>query len=501
MAYSIIYKYQNNSEAYEDTEVFNVNFSDKSLTGSTYYKKKPQKVSFESFSNSFYGLLISDTGAYKNISNYTIEVYYDSAIKFSGVIDLALLNYDAKNHIYSITAYDNMYLLKQFTDIDLELNDDEGVAPLIALYNYITEINKRIPWDISMDFDGYTFRQHAIETSFINKFDSEDFFTRLKDSKPAPGSLYLHDVDSPSYVSRGSTHWVSLPEYSMQPQLLIIGILRSAVILAEAQGDYDQYDTISQYNVKAEIWQYYNVCGWQEREDLRQDWEYQEDFGYHTNSPQERAILKYNAILGSYNATSNAYPIISNGDIFVWWMLPETHDDVIIGNIGGEVKISNNLKARKLIPDYTISDDSTAKKYNGLNFLNAALLYYDASLFCDTSGKIILANKYPDIGIPKVLSREDIIEHRVSKVLTYDVELNELDALKGNQTANKCLHRVANLETQATIYQLDLILFDDNNNLGINSTITDPITANDYVIISIKPDEITKESIIKAWRV
>ena len=501
MAYTATYKYQNDSEAYEDTEIFNVNFSEKSLVGSTYYKKKPQRVTFESFDDSFYtDTLILDSGAYKNISNYTIEIYYDSVLKFSGVIDLSLLTYDVKRKTYSVTAYDNMYLLKQFPDMQLELNDDEGVAPLTFLYNFITEVNKNIPWSISVGSGNYTFRNEPIAESFVNKFDPEDFFLRCKEGIPSPGSLYLHDTNSAPSIAQGNLYWVGSPEYNMQPQLLIIGRMQSLVVLAESEGSYDQYDQRVQYNVRAEIWQYYNMCGWQEREDLREEWTFQPDFGYHLTSAQERAMLKYDAILGNYNASQLNYNTSHGGDYYTWTIIPEDYNLCARGEIGGEIKLSTNLKTSKLVPDYTVTDDSTKKKYNALNFLNASLLYYDASLFCNESGQIILANKYPDIGSPTVLSREDIIEHRVSKVLTYDVELVELDALKGDQTTNKELHKKVNLETQASIYQLDLILFGDND-LTINTTITDPITTHNYIIISIRPNEKEKLTTIKAWRV
>jgi len=501
MGYEVKFLYQNDTESFSDTNVFDVKFSPNSLTGSTYFRQIPQRVTFSAFGEDFYSNLIDDVGIYKNISNYTIQILYDDVQVFTGVIDLALVNYNAKSNIYSITSYDNLYLLKIYSNIELELTNDEGLGAYETLSQYTSEISAELGWSINSvtDFD---FRNESIGTQLINTFDPQVFINSLKDDVPSFSHLPLDNNENAPWheLYKGRIRFLTSPEYALQPQLLIIGLMRSFAGLSEDYGNLNEGQLVYQYNVRAEIWQYYNGCGWQEREDLREVWEYpyNDSLGMFSQ-PQQVSLLKYNSIIDNYDANSVAY-IASSGDgNLQWWLVPDYSIYPYTYSIGGEINLSTNLRVPSLIPDYTVEEDSTEKIYNAFNFMNASLLYFDASLFCDQNGVIRLINKYPDIGSPITIAREDIIDYNISRIMKYDSELNELNALKGNQEANRRIHKEVNLETQSSIQQLDIVI-EDSYTLDINSTIADPISGNDFVIINIDRDRKTLNYIIKAWR-
>ena len=492
---------------YSTTEAV-VSFGKNQLTGTTYYSTTPRRVNLSLFETDFlkYRLLI-DVGIGRGISKFTVKISNETERIFTGYIDLGSIGYDAKTMIYTLTSYDAIWVLNKFTDLRAGMTNTDGIAPDVIMASFFESINRELINPITFGYDNQASfdisNKYLGEWFNLNTFNPDEFLERLLDDAPNVGTDYVQGVDQ-RIPTNGkirfceTTAEVEGVDNPKQPLLMILGRMKQLIVSTDS-GIGEVY----QYAVRAEFYQYYNVSGWKERKDLQQTHKY--EFVVATGSietAQAASLNKYDSIIYQYSANSYAYYNAIGSHEYTWEVTDPQEPDFSLEptgiKLGGVVSIFSRTKDPTLTFDYTVEEE--IKYYNPKTAMQAMLLYYDYSLYCDENGDIILVNKVNTDATPISIIRADYEEYKVFRYKELSNSLSGINPLYGEQAGTILLHQNLNTESIDSISGITAIITNTGYDLDIGKVISDPISNQDFAIYEFIYDELNERFIIKAWR-
>lgn len=496
----------NNVVEKQYTELWDVNLSSHKLSGTSLFINQPQRLKVSMFSDDwFYPLLLySNQIENLNVSSYLLKLYKDYSLIFSGFIDISQIKYDRKTDIINFTAYDYIYIYKLFQKLEGESETNFEISTPGEIIDFITDYNSKIRSEMGItSLAAYTqqsYQSLVIDTTRLNHYSGVDFWKEMKELKPSLESCHSSAAGSPSTLLSGNVSFIDSPYLDdvRQAQIIIWGRAKTAGH-NEVTGNLELG-----YFVLMKIYQYYNYCCWEEREDLRFEETYPIVAGNSSQLASYNDVTNKLSDYGLNQDSSFSYYVDNNG--VTHWSITDRESFCGTANephIGCAVDITGNVRNDLL----SIDSEKTGVgeyTYNYFKTLKALLAYYSYTIYASSGGTINLDNKgHINYGNYDTIEVADIISYQISNLnLMEKINLSELDYLKGN---SERLIEILGEEVRKeyiNMIEISIVINDiDKYSLVLNQYIYNSDNSNYYKITEIRKDYEKDEYIIKGLEV
>jgi len=465
------------------SDFWNFKCSGKRMTGTSDFTLVPQRISLTTpYDSTIAPILLIGNEYSRNISKYVIH-YYDNNSKIGEFyVDTSQTTYDKRNGLVDISAYDTMWLLKQFSDLtysDSLIQPGKELATFLS--EYIDEIESEMNNDITINPIIDAEKNARITGNYINLF-----YANLEENMQNEG------IETSGAGISLTKNYAVIPDTNPLDWI-------SFLAWGEATETYNNDDVsidfyIIHYRVYANMqWEKIKSDKYHLDRTQVDSGDYESFFnmidnaiyygytGQYTGIDRDTLIYNWSDSKRAYAYDTNTNYLAYSGEIYP--------DRFIV------------IDYRDEFPYY--SARNSGNKY--FDVIKAGLILYNYYLYADSGGNIHIQNKnVSNIGgaIPSAItiSEDDIFNFKSYKITKEEVPLTKLniltgetDILKEEVASDYALYFSDKEGVSCQIYGIETY------DLDILSVIS--LYSVSYRIISIKKDYDQNEYDIKVIRI
>ncbi len=443
------------------------------------YTREPKRLVFECFPTTWIqdNILSGSNEHERYVSHFEVRVYRDSSLFFTGIIDTSQLSFDISSGILKITCYDKIKLLSLYSDLTHYYSLTAGYLPIWILAYFLQDIEQTIPISIpySNQFTVPTLNLTSGNALTIAHVDFDDL---IEFPNPTGGWTYSH------HSSGWPGPYAGFIVDTAGNKISYVFAYKKVIQATYPSPAATRY----QGRFRARIYKFYNnVCPVLIEYDERTDWvedlpsldnAYNEFMSFFTEHGINQTTLFTN--LTSTGSLGSAY--YGSSQYYNHWV---------------EANFHGNLFPAKLQPGKsyeTFKEEQT----DNIKALQAMLMLYNATIYTNASGQIILKNKDAYSATIIDIADADVVSFMTKRGNPEKPEIASLDIMAGD---------TAQLQTHIKDYLID---FHDSKwscetvidnlskyNLSIQSKIR--IKTKIYAITELERDYINDEYKVKAW--
>lgn len=464
--------------------IVSLTVSPERLQSMSHYAREPRRLVFECFVNEWIEahLLSGDYELPRHVSRYEVSVYRDDTLFFSGIIDTSQLVYEPASGIISITCYDKLKLLSLFSDLTYNYTVAAGYTPAWVLNAALSKIEQNI--DIRLPFSNRLTIPTALHPSSepVTLLDCD--YTDMRQF-PAQSQAWTY-----AYVEPWGPFWgwsldtpINIPRFFFANIVTIKGTWMGSD------------ETIYRYKrrFRGRRAKFYNsTCPHLDEYDASTDWlESLED------PAAVNAMNEFEAWVDSVGMTLSALggsPGLPSGLV----VGDQVYTTSAYANQRVLAQWCGNIYPPRLFPGerYTKYTESFT---NSLNTLQAMLLVYNATLYVDAAGTIILTRKDPPATGAIAIATRDILALSISRADLEQPDMSALDILAGETEGMQERLKALHAGFYGSLWQADVeIIGLDKYDIKLFSVLT--IEGDDYYAVEVERDYINDIYKVRAWK-
>ena len=354
-----------------DRAIISLSVSADKLQSVSNYSREPKRLVFECFPTAWIedNILSGSNEHERYISHFEVKVYRDDVLFFSGIIDTSQLSFEIISGILKITCYDKIKLLSVYSDLTHYYGLTAGYQPVWILGYFLQDIEQQIP--VSIPY----FNQFTLPTLYIPMAESltivhVDFDDML--AFPSPTGGWTYNLHSSSWPSPRSGYIIDTPGNKATFVFAFKKVIEATYPSPAA--------TRYQGKFRGRVYRFYNgICPVAAEYDEKTGWAddltsidnaYNEFFSFFTdNGVSSTTLMSGLSSTGSLDDRSYGSSQYVNH-----WI--EAH---CYGNI-----FPSRIQPGKSYESYQ------AEQTDNIKALQAMLMLYNATIFSDPQGRIVL---------------------------------------------------------------------------------------------------------------
>jgi len=354
-----------------DRAIISLSVSADKLQSVSNYSREPKRLVFECFPTAWIedNILSGNNEHERYISHFEVKVYRDGVLFFSGIIDTSQLSFEIISGILKITCYDKIKLLSVYSDLTHYYGLTAGYQPVWILGYFLQDIEQQIPVSIpySNQFTLPTLYIPMAESLTIVHVDFDDML-----AFPSPTGGWTYNLHSSSWPSPRSGYIIDTPGNKATFVFAFKKVIEATYPSPAA--------TRYQGKFRGRVYRFYNgICPVAAEYDEKTDWAddltsidnaYNEFFSFFTdNGVSSTTLMSGLSSTGSLDDRSYGSSQYVNH-----WI--EAH---CYGNI-----FPSRIQPGKSYESYQ------AEQTDNIKALQAMLMLYNATIFSDPQGRIVL---------------------------------------------------------------------------------------------------------------
>lgn len=444
------------------------------------YSREPKRLEFEVFTTTWINenIMSGDNEHTRYISHFEVKAYRDEVLFFMGIIDTSLLSYDVSSGVLKFVCYDKIKLLSVFSDLTHYYGLTAGYEPIWILGYFLQDIQQTIP----------------INIPYLNQFAMPS----LNIPSGSPLTLVHVDYDDIRRFPDQPGGWTYSYHNSGWPAPyngFIVDVLSNTITFVFAhkvhiKATYPSPATTKyQGRYRGRIYRYYNaICPVVSEYDAKTDWAddtqtldnaYNEMLSWFQDNGINQSTLM-SGLSGLASLDGHSYSSGHNINHYV------------------EAQCYGNILPSKIQPGKSYETFKQEDTEN-LKVLQAILLLYNATIYADAAGRIIMKNK--DAYSANVIDIEDndVVSFTVKRGHQEAPDISLLEIMAGDTSHLKDLIKNnligfhdSKWSCEATIDQIGKYTLALQSRIQIKGVV--------YAIIEIERDHIKDEYKVKAWR-
>lgn len=466
-----------------DREIISLIVSADKLHSVSNYSREPKRLVFECFPGIWIeeNILSGNNEHERYISHFEVKVYRDNVLIFTGIIDTSQLSFDVSSGILKMTCYDKIKLLSVFSDLTHQYSRAAGYLPIWILGYFLQDIEQTIPISIP-----YT-NQLGLASLDI----------------PMGSALTVAHIDFddmilfPPQLTWGWTYsyhdsgWPG-PYYGYRVNTAINEISFVFAYKKVIQSIYNipgVYQSHYQARFRGRVIRFYNsICAVVSEYEEKSNWE--TDLASLGNADNEfmdffaeKGISSSNLFTGLSSTGSLEGKVYGSSQYYGHWV---------------EASFHGNLLPVKVHPGKAY-ETYQAEQTESLKALQAMLMMYNATIFTDAIGRIVLKNK--DAYSSEILSIDDRdVISLISKRGNQEVpDVGTIDVLAGDTTQLQGMIKSSLLDFYDSKWSIEARISQlSKYDIGLYAKIQ--IQSRIYAIIEVDRDIAHDEIKLKAWR-
>lgn len=452
--------------------IISLTVSSDKLQSVSNYTREPKRLVFECFLTDWIrdNILSGDHEHERYISHFEVRAYCDDVLFFTGIIDTSQLSYDISSDIIKFTCYDRIKLLSIYSDLERWYSVVQGYEPFDILVRFLLHIRLRIPITTPA-LDKFTLPvcNNMLTIATVDYADMYDLHSYL--------DYVSCSVHEDSWLQPKFGYWFS---YSK----ITFCFAHKVIIHADyGTGGAGKF----QCRLRGRIIRFFNgFCPHIQEYEDKTGWE--DDLESVDNTDNLIAFFTDNAI-PSYKLDE----LVGGGVV----------DGKGYGSsqtVGQQVTAtySGNIYPNRLQPGAEYVDGGSV--HTGmLKVLQAMLLLYNATLYTDAHGRIVLANK--DAYSPAIvdIDERDVVSFVTKRSNQEEPKVTEIDVLAGDTTQLQALIKQRLTDFYDGRWSIDATI---DKLSKYNLKLQDKIRIKDhvYALIDVGRDHEKDEYKVKAWR-
>ena len=363
-----------------DRAIISLSVSADKLQSVSNYSREPKRLVFECFPTAWIedNILSGSNEHERYISHFEVKVYRDDVLFFSGIIDTSQLSFEISSGILKITCYDKIKLLSVYSDLTHYYGLTAGYQPVWILGYFLQDIEQQIP--VSIPY----FNQFTLPTLYIPMAESltivhVDFDDML--AFPSPTGGWTYNLHSSSWPSPRSGYIIDTPGNKATFVFAFKKVIEATYPSPAA--------TRYQGKFRGRVYRFYNgICPVAAEYDEKTGWAddltsidnaYNEFFSFFTdNGVSSTTLMSGLSSTGSLDDRSYGSSQYVNH-----WI--EAH---CYGNI-----FPSRIQPGKSYESYQ------AEQTDNIKALQAMLMLYNATIFSDPQGRIVLKRETRRTGL------------------------------------------------------------------------------------------------------
>jgi len=443
------------------------------------YSREPKRLVFECFPTTWIedNILSGNNEHERYISHFEVRVYRDNSLFFTGIIDTSQLSFDVSSGILKITCYDKIKLLSLFSDLTHYYSLTAGYLPQWILAYFIQDIEQKIPISIpySNQFTLPTLNINSDSAMTIAHIDFDDL---IQFPNPTGGWTYSYD----------SSGWPG-PFCGFRIDTVVNRISFVFAYKKVIKATYPNPATTRyQGRYRGRIYKFFNnICPVVIDYDEKTDWV--EDLASLENAANE--------FIGFYIENGISESTLYTGLVSVGSIDGRNYGSSHYIGHWVEAHFHGNLFPARLSPGKAYENYSDEQTDN-IKALQAMLMLYNATIFSNPQGQIVLKNKDAYASAIIDIDADDVVSFVSKRGNPEKPEINCLDILAGDTT--QLQGRIKDYlidfhnskwSCEATIDQLSKYNLSLQSKLRIQNKI--------YAITELERNYIDDEYKVKAW--
>ena len=462
-----------------DRAIISLSVSADKLQSVSNYSREPKRLVFECFPTAWIedNILSGSNEHERYISHFEVKVYRDDVLFFSGIIDTSQLSFEISSGILKITCYDKIKLLSVYSDLTHYYGLTAGYQPVWILGYFLQDIEQQIP--VSIPY----FNQFTLPTLYIPMAESltivhVDFDDML--AFPSPTGGWTYNLHSSSWPSPRSGYIIDTPGNKATFVFAFKKVIEATYPSPAA--------TRYQGKFRGRVYRFYNgICpvvaeydektGW--TDDLTSiDNAYNEFFSFFTdNGVSSTTLMSGLSSTGSLDDRSYGSSQYVNH-----WI--EAH---CYGNI-----FPSRIQPGKSYESYQ------AEQTDNIKALQAMLMLYNATIFSDPQGRIVLKNKDAYASTIIDIDADDVVSFVSKRGNPEKPEINCLDILAGDTSQLQSRIKDYLIDFHDSKWSCEAVIDQlSKYNLSLQSKLR--IQNNIYAITELERNYIDDEYKVKAW--
>ncbi|MDD2229574.1 MAG: hypothetical protein PHY48_09200 [Candidatus Cloacimonetes bacterium] len=443
------------------------------------YSREPKRLTFECFPTTWIqDNILSGTNEHERyISHFEVKVYRDNVLFFTGIIDTSQLSFDIASGVLKFTCYDKIKLLSVYSDLTHYYSLTAGYLPIWILGYFLQDIEQTIP--ISIPYSNlFTVPTLNITSGNSLTIAHVDFDDLLAFPNPTGGWTYTNH--SSGWPGPYAGYIVDTAGNKISYVFAYKKVIQATYPNPAA--------TRYQGRFRARIYKFYNnICPVILEYDEKTDWvdtitsldnAYNEFMSFFTDNGISQTTLFSNLTstgsLGSASYGSSHYV-----------------------NHWVEAKFNGNLFPAKLQPGESY-ETGKEEQTDNLKALQAMLMLYNATIFTNTAGTIILKNKDAYATTIIDIADSDVVSLTIKRGNQEKPDIQIIDVLAGDTEQMQSIIQQYLIDFYDSKWSIDVTIDQlAQYSLSLQSKIR--IQSKVYAITELERDYINDEYKVKAW--
>lgn len=444
------------------------------------YSREPKRLEFECFPTTWINenIMSGNFEHTRYISHYEVKAYQDETLFFTGIIDTSQLSFDVSSGVLKFVCYDKIKLLAVFSDLTHYYSLTAGYLPIWILGYYLQDIQQTIPVNIPY------LNQLAMPSLSIPSGDPltllhVDFDDIRRFPDPPGGWTYSHH----------NSGWPA-PYYGYRVDALSNTITFVFAHKVHIQATYPSPATTKyQGRYRGRIYRFYNaICPVVFDYDAKTDWA----------DDTETLDNAYNEMLSWFQDKGINQNTLMSGLTSTASLDGRSYGSSQYVNTWVEAQCHGNVFPSRIQPGKSYE---TFKQENteNLKAMQAMLMLYNATIYSDALGRIILKNKDAYSANLTDIEDDDVLSFVVKRGNQEAPDMSVIEILAGDTTHLKDLIKNyligfhdSKWSCEATIDQIGKYALALQSRIRINGVV--------YAITEIDKDHVNDEYKVKAWR-
>jgi len=467
-----------------DTEtgraIISLSISADKLQSVSNYSREPKRLVFECFVTDWIrDNILAGTNEYERyISHFEVKAYRDGELFFTGIIDTSQMAYDISTDVIKFTCYDKIKLLSVYSDLTHYYSLTAGYLPRWILQYFVQDIQQTIPISIPIS--------NALTVPYL-AVPEEDPFDLVKIDY-TDMSVLPADADGWIY-SIQSTFWTTTPRvgYILDTYGNKVSFIFAHFVLIRA--DKTGLSTAYQLRSRGKIYRYFNLTAPIVKEyDERSEW-FTNLSGLSNIITDMHAFFNDNMVPSSYLEPGALAATATLGSAqYSSFHLVSSYVKAFFYGAVLPVRLHPGKAYETLQADQT----------DNLRALQAMLMLYNATVYSNPAGQIVLKSKDAYSTSITDIADDDVVSFVMKRANMEMPDTKILDVLAGDTAflqgiVKDYLIRFydSKWSVEATIDQLS------KYSLALQSKIR--VKGQVYAITELERDYINDEYKVKAW--
>ncbi|GAB1467973.1 hypothetical protein MASR2M64_06670 [Candidatus Cloacimonadota bacterium] len=443
------------------------------------YTREPKRLVFECFPTTWIqdNILSGSNEHERYVSHFEVRVYRDNSLFFTSIIDTSQLSFDVSSGILKITCYDKIKLLSLYSDLTHYYSLTAGYLPIWILAYFLQDIEQAIPISIpySNQFTLPTLNIPMVDSLTIVHVDFDDVnqfpnppggWTYTHHSSGWPGPRWGYVIDTPGN------------------KVTFVFAYKKVIQATYPSPAATRY----QGRFRGRVYRFYNgICPVVAEYDEKTNWV--EDLISIDNA--------YNEFLSFFTVNGISNTTLMSGLTSTGSLDGRSYGSSQYVNHWIEADCHGNIFPSRIQPGKSY-ETYKEEQADNIKALQTMLMFYNATIFTNAAGQIILKNKDAYSTTIIDIADDDVISYISKRGNQEKPDMKTIDVLAGDTSQLQGIIKDYLIDFHDSKWSLDVTIDQlSKYNITLQSKIR--IRTLVYAITELERDYINDEYKVKAW--